>query len=49
MKNSYPSKQSRRHAKRKSYFKKYRASRQPSKKNLKKINKHGGSDDYRTP
>ncbi|WP_372886104.1 hypothetical protein [Psychrobacter sp.] len=48
MKNSYPSKQSRRHAKRKSYFKKYRATRQPSKQDVKQISKQGGSDDYHT-
>ena len=48
MKNSYPSKQSRRHAKRKSYFKKYRATRQPSKQDIKQINKQGGSNDYPT-
>jgi len=46
---TYPQpKQSRRHAKRKSYFKKYRATRQPSKQDLKQINKQGGSDDYPT-
>lgn len=46
MKNSYPSKQSRRHAKRKSYFKKYRATRQPSKQDLKQISRQGGINDY---
>ena len=48
MKNSYPSKQSRRHAKRKSYFKKYRATRQPSKQDRKEISRQGGSNDYPT-
>lgn len=48
MKNSYPSKQSRRHAKRKSYYKKYRATRQPSKQDLKQISRQGGSNDYHT-
>ena len=48
MKNSYPSKQSRKYAKRKSYFKKYRATRQPSKQDIKQINKQGGNDDYPT-
>ena len=41
-------KRNRGHAKRKNHYQKYRSTRQPSKQDLKQINKQGGSDDYPT-
>lgn len=46
MKTHPQPKQSRRHAKRKSYYKRYRSTRQPSKQDLKQISRQGGINDY---